>query len=175
MLSWRILNNVETKSQFDFPSKDSTLVNGTAREKWKYESKRQQYNKQSSSKECKVGLQQKMSKETTKNKRWTKKKRTYLCENDDKLFKMLLDCKERFLKTQSKTNKKKPQCECWLWNVEHDNGWWCIKGQNAKLTNKKLSIVPNNNKCFVKWAKNKETERKNEQTGEHTSDEIEVA
>jgi hypothetical protein len=41
--------------------------------------------------------------------------------------------------------------------------------------NKMLSIVPSNNKCFVKWAKNKETKRKNEQTGEHTSDEIEVA
>jgi hypothetical protein len=145
--------HVETKSQFDFPSKDSTPVNGTAREKWKYESKRQQYNKQSSSKECKVGLQQKMSKETTKNKRWTKKKRTYLCKSDDKLFKMLLDCKERFLKTQSKTNKKKPQCECWLWNVEHDNGWWCIKAQNAKQHKQKIINCPKQQQMFCEMSK----------------------
>jgi hypothetical protein len=36
-----------------------------------------------------------------------KQKRTYLCKSDDKLFKMLLDCKERFLKTQTKKNQKK--------------------------------------------------------------------
>jgi hypothetical protein len=36
-----------------------------------------------------------------------KQKRTYLCNSDDKLFKMLLDYKERFLKTQTKKNQKK--------------------------------------------------------------------
>jgi hypothetical protein len=36
-----------------------------------------------------------------------KQKRTYLCKSDDKLFKMLLDYKERFLKTQTKKNQKK--------------------------------------------------------------------
>jgi hypothetical protein len=50
-----------------------------------------------------------------------------------------------------------------------------MKGQSTKPTNKKQSIVPSNNKCFVKWAKNKEMERKMEQTGEDMSDEIEVA
>jgi len=36
-----------------------------------------------------------------------KQKRTYLCNSDDKLFKMLLDYKERFLKTQTKFFLKK--------------------------------------------------------------------
>ncbi len=61
------------------------------------------------------------------------KKKTYLCKSDDNLFKMLLDCKERFVKTQT---KKIPQCECWLWNVDHDNGWWCTKGQTPSLQTK---------------------------------------
>jgi hypothetical protein len=33
MLSWKILNNIKTKNQFDFPRRDSIPMNATAREK----------------------------------------------------------------------------------------------------------------------------------------------
>jgi len=33
MLGWKVLNNIKTNNQFDFPSKDSTPMSVIAREK----------------------------------------------------------------------------------------------------------------------------------------------
>lgn len=71
-----------------------------------------------------------------------KQKRTYLCNSDDKLFKMLLDYKERFLKTQTKKNQKKNHnvnVDCEMQNMTMDDDAQKVKTPSSQTKSCQLS------------------------------------